>query len=779
MKFNFRKIASVFASAVMLGSTVGIAAAASYPTPFTGGDVAIVYTSLNPTSVGSASDLAAATSIQADLAKSVTTTSTATIGGEAKAVETSGQKLYLGDYMNGTKEAFTKTELPTILADGTVNDEDGTAFDYTQKILVPNTRVLYGKTIDNLATPVLYVDFSTSSQTYSDQIVFPTAINSTKLANKDITLFGKKYTFTGSASDLTKSKVVLFENSEGKTIKSGESTSVTVGGTSYDIAITSVESDTKAVITVNGVSQTVTESNSYKVAGLDVYIKSVIGPNVAGETRAVEVYVGSSKLVLEDGNSVVKGTKTIYGTTTTITESGGKISKISVAVTPYSLDDRVRYLKLGDTFSDPVFGAFKITFSSASKGLDDSSKDSVEIKASGEQKGRLKFTNKAGKDYDQEMFKPSAVTVNPTTGLANASSLYQADTTYSKNATTLGFDTYDVIASATGVAHENDYVITRNNEYSQIWQVSRIDVVNKRIVMRDMGGSDQTVSLSDATIGSTATLSLADGSTATLNMTGNGTSNALNITVSKADPVLYTKGGAKIDLSHLADPVTYNQSAGQIIVTEETSYNDGDFKTNTAATLGTSFNATWLYDRATRTGNDIYLSGMAFNDGTTGISVGDYDTYYLTNYGTFVKSLGQNDKIVNVYYPSTAVSYGVFIGDATKTGGVQVYKDSETSSFQNNNLIVVGGSCVNAAAAKMLGSDSMLCGEDFTAKTGVDGMSTKFIIETLASPYNSGKIAVLIAGWEATDTKDAATKFLEGKDDLTVGKSQLYPVVSA
>ena len=34
MKFDFKKITSVLASAVMLGSTIGIAAAANYPSPF-------------------------------------------------------------------------------------------------------------------------------------------------------------------------------------------------------------------------------------------------------------------------------------------------------------------------------------------------------------------------------------------------------------------------------------------------------------------------------------------------------------------------------------------------------------------------------------------------------------------------------------------------------------------------------------------------------------------------------------------------------------------------
>src|SRR3990167_1440413 len=37
MKFNFRKIGSVMASVAMLGSTVGIPAAAAYPGAFTGG----------------------------------------------------------------------------------------------------------------------------------------------------------------------------------------------------------------------------------------------------------------------------------------------------------------------------------------------------------------------------------------------------------------------------------------------------------------------------------------------------------------------------------------------------------------------------------------------------------------------------------------------------------------------------------------------------------------------------------------------------------------------
>ena len=65
MKFNFRKIASTVASTVLIGSTVALAAAASYPAPFASGGVAnvgIVYGS----NAGS-SDLVAATDIRINL----------------------------------------------------------------------------------------------------------------------------------------------------------------------------------------------------------------------------------------------------------------------------------------------------------------------------------------------------------------------------------------------------------------------------------------------------------------------------------------------------------------------------------------------------------------------------------------------------------------------------------------------------------------------------------------------------------------------------------------
>ncbi|MBU1103190.1 MAG: hypothetical protein KJ600_01355, partial [Nanoarchaeota archaeon] len=74
--YKFKKIASVLASAVMLSSTVGLAAATTYPQPFVSSagvaDAAIVYGSHPAASV----DLVSAMDIYTSLSGSVSSTGT-------------------------------------------------------------------------------------------------------------------------------------------------------------------------------------------------------------------------------------------------------------------------------------------------------------------------------------------------------------------------------------------------------------------------------------------------------------------------------------------------------------------------------------------------------------------------------------------------------------------------------------------------------------------------------------------------------------------------------
>src|SRR3972149_3925158 len=95
MKLNFRKISAIASSALMLGMTAGMAAAANYPAPFVVGgspNVAIVYGS------GAAfSDQTAASSIAESLSGFVTGGGGTVSGGESFQLEKQSTKFNLGD----------------------------------------------------------------------------------------------------------------------------------------------------------------------------------------------------------------------------------------------------------------------------------------------------------------------------------------------------------------------------------------------------------------------------------------------------------------------------------------------------------------------------------------------------------------------------------------------------------------------------------------------------------------------------------------------------------
>ncbi len=92
--------------------------------------------------------------------------------------------------------------------------------------------------------------------------------------------------------------------------------------------------------------------------------------------------------------------------------------------------------------------------------------------------------------------------------------------------------------------------------------------------------------------------------------------------------------------------------------------------------------------------------------------------------------------------------------EVTPVLGGLIVKDTEIDSVKDKNIIVVGGSCINSVAAKLLGLPEKTCAGDFSAKTNVWG--GQWIIDTFVSPYNSEKVALLVAGYEAADTINAA-----------------------
>lgn len=146
-----------------------------------------------------------------------------------------------------------------------------------------------------------------------------------------------------------------------------------------------------------------------------------------------------------------------------------------------------------------------------------------------------------------------------------------------------------------------------------------------------------------------------------------------------------------------------------------------------------------------------------------------------------VDSSDSDQKTASISYPDEQVYANVYVGaidsavsggtvsggasGVTELGSVSV-TDAEAGAVSSKNLIVVGGSCVNTVAAQLLGFSGKTCGAGFTAKTGVD--ANQFLIETFAR--TSGKVATLVAGYNAQDTTNAAKFLTTSTVDTMVGK---------
>jgi len=161
-----------------------------------------------------------------------------------------------------------------------------------------------------------------------------------------------------------------------------------------------------------------------------------------------------------------------------------------------------------------------------------------------------------------------------------------------------------------------------------------------------------------------------------------------------------------------------------------------------------------------------------------GRNIGTYDNDIMDYYGNIIEnpeSNGDNDRVV-IQVPSEQVyvtisilgSEGSIITDQNATViDPSSVTSTDTSSDKTDNLIVVGGSCINSVAAKLLGSDVPICSENFTTATGVG--AGQYLYQVFENPYATNKLAILIAGYNAADTTRGVSEFLAGDFSLDIG----------
>ena len=373
MKFNFKKVASVLAATIMLGSTVSFAAAA-WPAPFVqdGASASAVVYGANAPSTGG--DKAAAINLGAELDKSITSSvSSGTTGtsGDMIKLAKSTNLFNLGEYMSDFYSTLDSEQLSKVLASGTYTNDDNNEYDFEQNIKL-GTALQLKHFVDsdfNDDKPIIGFDLASGSHilNYSLDFTPDGAEYGTGLASletTDLTMLGMSY-YIVQASNVAGQgiKLTLLDNANTATVSDGEEKTITVGSNSYNVKLSFVDS-ANTILEVNGVkTNKLAQGDVFKI-GTDTYVavKNILYNSKESGISQVEFSIGSGKIVMENGKEVEFNSKPISDTTdqvltTYITNDSTSITKI---VMSWDLD-KDTWIAPGTDLTLPGFDTIKIS----------------------------------------------------------------------------------------------------------------------------------------------------------------------------------------------------------------------------------------------------------------------------------------------------------------------------------------------------------------------------------------------------------------------------------
>ncbi len=725
MKFRnaIKKIAALGVGATMLGTTMMGALAAdlsNYPNMFMQDHkfnaVLVVGSNAAPIDIVGAIDMAyslqAAATETTDVSVSGASTVTASSGVEVAA---SGNHLNLGEAMSAVQASFNNKDLPVLLADGTVtNDDTNTDYDYTQKLSIPSNTVTFSQNDDvDAKDPKLYID--QHSQAYNLTVHFKKAINFADLNNNEpIVIMGKTFTADASMS-AAGDDLVLYASQKTNTIKNGETQTITLNnGKQVEIQCESGNTrDSSATLYINNKLQVVNQGDTVNVEGTTIYFSRVSVADVPVGTVLLEYSVGSDKLTIPNGdeysNVQING-EDLTGYYAKFGSDLTDVTNIYFKFDPNDLDsDADHYLANGENQVDPLFGTFKEDFAGVTPALKSSDRTMVSLDRSGD-RYKLTFTNK---DADKYSFD-----------------LYDSD---NGNALSYAKGVVMSVAKDTDIAKSSIFILN-DGDITKVFKLYNVDSSNGAII-QDLTDNSKT-----------------DGYVVGDTLFGNYKFDAIN---DSANTIQLSGATLNTITTQYDGVITINPT--NISFAEDSN----DFEQSADATKA----ETILLTVATDADHDIKLVGPSADTNllVADDSNGDWE-YGLTTLGTYYV-LEKNDKgkSFDLYYPEEEAQYHVFFTpvDATisTTAGGQTVKTTkinkinvgaaklgnEITDLTAQNLIVVGGPCVNSVASKLMGSPAK-CSDGFEPG--------KAIIKL----FNNGdKVAMLVAGYSGDDTRRATT----------------------
>lgn len=567
-------------------------------------------------------------------------------------------------------------------------------------------------------------------------------------------------------------KLTLMGGSASGSLLEGESTSLSVKGKTYDVSLVFVDT-TYAKFTVNG-EQTdkLQKGDTFQLAdGTEVGVSEILYQSYAGGVHSSDFFIGASKVELRDNvvtdstssNSLKVGTETISGADVIIegTDDNTTFTLTKIQVNMTAQDDY--FVAAGGKLSDAVIEqgddkelVFTNNWDIEYHGLTEETTHDIKLMSSTDRKYKLQFY-----DGDDNM-------VQLPLAYANSSTVLQL--------TEDSTDKEVILHEGLNIS-KNDYFVVTGGTASdgsaktyalQYKGADKSTGTSPKIKFKNLGsGSAVEYSLDTATADAVATLKLG-GYSFVMTNTSAKTAGDFTIQVAMNGDSDYTDGemdiidsyGAQIDFGGNV----YRDNAGNVSGTVTQPLGAGALDFNITITTPNSNdydnqrpNSFQVEVGATTTNEvtvDSFLVDSSSNpsltpDGEENVAYGYTSMGAKWTYTTPSSSPQEltieypaEQRLPQVYVTSGATASASSGGSLASVEVVDATRlDSEIASVSSNNLVVVGGPCVNTVAAELLGNPSD-CAEGFRP-----GVARVKLFE------NGDNMAMLVAGYSGQDTR--------------------------
>ncbi|MFC1801001.1 hypothetical protein ACFLZB_00870 [Nanoarchaeota archaeon] len=666
------------------------------------------------------------------------------------------------------------------LGDGTLSNSKGT-FEYEQFLYFNNAmeEVLYEESDDDVTDVFFTLDDDTNIARYrldftenaESDIDGSDNFNLDDFENKEITMMGETFTIvqaTGTTSPSEGVELKLMSGAVKDDLDEEQEETYTIDGETYTVQLTYVDDD-EAAFTVNTETtgkmadgETYTLSDGTVLGIGDIYYQAY-----AGGIHTVTWFLGANSVILQDTNI----TDTVSSNEVQVNEEtidgADVIIKGTVLDTATSTDDgelRIEFIDVNMTAQDDYWVAaggklsdaiddngdemgilftnnWDIQFAGLSG--DDTNEIDLDAKAADDEMW-LTFTNLDGDEIEFPVAWTDDTDVGP--GAEDDALILRPGTT------PVAKDQYFIL---------NDD--TDDDSITQVIQYTGSDddgASNPEITFKNLANGD-TITRSWDTTANTATLTLSGTQYTIANATGTGADN-FNITISGQAATELGTGGNSWEANYVItefggkvlinDTNATDTTEALVMVFQQIDSNRVDELT-TPETLATA---------TLGEGSDIVLS-VTEGAGLSFVTPEDDDehSYLYSIYGawldlfnpdsgasSFTITMPEQQLEPQLYVTSGATTSSM---SSTTTGNkVTVLAaasvlDDEVTDYTAQNLIVVGGPCVNTIAAELMGNPTD-CTEGFTPG------------EAMIKVFETGTYeAILVAGYSGDGTRLAAS----------------------